>query len=469
MDDAKTINEWLMGSPYSFPLDERGELTAREMLRDQWRVLQRQQELQPELEARAEALRTELERDFDVRLVYESNAIEGVTTSFPETRRLMATVHSRDALSAVTFRQQVVEDRKLLEVVGHGQALKFVHELASGFSDRHLREVDIRNIHALAMAHEPRIAGHYKVTDNSIAGREELLTARSDDVGYHMRQLVEWLNDAPVHGPLFAAVVHAWLAYMHPFEDGNGRVARLLANYVLYRNGWPCLIVRSGAEREEYYEALKHSDDGGDIAPLFSLFVRGLHRSLSETADPAFARRIFEADLKRAEEFETWAALHGTFTARLRLRLAEFGLRMEVIGWLQASDYLYLKRRDSSGNGWFAKVRSDDRQFDVLLWFGYQSDDLVADAGYQLSMAPSIFISERDRTSFAGHPYRPLWNDDRLAVHEVSLQPVSGRDRLLVRRAGEVHRCPLDEGIAELAAALSALRDDGAQSPVSAY
>ena len=457
VSDAATINEWLRGSPYSFPTDEGGEQAAGDLLGDQWRVLQRQQDLRRKLEERAEALRLELERDFDVRLVFESNAIEGVQTSFPETRELMKLVQQADVLSAVTFRQQVMEDRKLLEVVGHGQALRFVRELASGFSDRRLREVDIRNIHALAMAHDGRIAGHYKVTDNAILGREDLLTARSDDVGHHMHQLVEWLNDAPIHGPLLATVVHAWIANIHPFADGNGRVARLLANYVLYRDHWPCLIVRSGVEREEYYDSLKHSDGGGDISPLFALFVKGLHRSLTEMGDPTFARKIFEADLDRAEEFETWAALHGTFTRRLNACLSERGLRMEVVGWLQPADYLYLKRREPSGNGWFAKVRSDDRPLDILLWFGYQSEELVAAATSPFRNAPSIFVSERDRAPVAMHPYRPLWNDSRLAVHEISLQPISGRDRLLVRRANEVTQCSLDDGIGALAAALSDL------------
>ena len=127
--------------------------------------------------------------------------------------------------------------------------------------------------------------------------------------------------------------------------------------------------MRSGAERGEYYEALKHSDDGGDIGPLFALFVKGLHRSLTETADPAFARRIFEADLGKTEAFDAWAGLHNAFTNRLSQSLERRGLRMEVVGWLQPADFLYLQRRDPAGNGWYAKVRSEDRRVDFLLWF----------------------------------------------------------------------------------------------------
>lgn len=422
-------------------------------------MVQRHGALQQKFETTTHAIRAELERDFDVRLVYESNAIEGVQATFPETRGLLMTLDHSASLSAATFRQQVVEDKKLVEVIGHGRALQFVRELASSLQDRRLREVDLRNIHRLSMAHEPRIAGHYKTTDNEIAGRKDLLTARSDDVGHHMRLLIEWLNDAQIHGPLLATVVHAWLANIHPFEDGNGRVARLLANYVLYRSRWPCLIVRSGPEREEYYEALKHSDAGGDIGPLFGLFVKGLNRSLSELADPSFARSIIEADLRQSDDFEAWTGLHHTFTARLQQALARRGLTLDVVGWLGPADFLYLKRHDPSGNAWFAKVRASDRHLDLLLWFGFQSETLVSSAGAQLVTAPSIFISERDRAAIAMHPYRPLWEDERLTVHEMTLQAVAGQDRLLLRQYRNVGAFSIDRGVGAVATALRDMVD----------
>jgi len=273
-----------------------------------------------------------------------------------------------------------------------------------------------------------------------------------------MHQLVEWLNQTNIHGPLVATVVHAWLANIHPFEDGNGRVARLIANYVLYRNAWPCLILRAGAEREEYYDALKHSDAGGDILPLFSLFVKSLDRSLTEMSDPELARSIIQADLQRTDEFEAWSRLHTGFTARLSQAVTASGLQFEVVGHLQPPDFLYLKRRDATGNGWFAKVRSPDRHLDLLLWFGYQSAELRQSVPQGAPTAPSIFISERDPAPMPLHPYRPLWNDERLRVHEVSLQVVAGRDRLLLRQAGHVSSRPITDGVEEFASTLAAHR-----------
>jgi len=86
-------------------------------------------------------------------------------------------------VSAYSFGRQVDEDPKLAEVLGHRRAVSFVRDLGRQVGRADFTEIDIRSIHLMVMASEPRIAGNYKTMDNSIAGRPDLLTARSDDVG----------------------------------------------------------------------------------------------------------------------------------------------------------------------------------------------------------------------------------------------------------------------------------------------
>lgn len=455
MGSSAVINDWLEGSPYLIPVDADGEARAGALLDDQVEIRVRQNTVTAAFREQADELQAELDRDFDLRLIFESNAIEGVTASFAETRDFLTTA-GKEFLPTYTFSRGVAADPKLLEVVGHGRALAFVKQLASDLAGRGLTEADIRNVHALAMAAEPRIAGQYKTMDNSISGRADgYLTARADDVGWHVSQLVAWLNGTKLHGPLLAAVASAWLADIHPFDDGNGRVSRLLANYVLFKHGWPCLIVRSGPDRQRYYEALAASD-GGDIGPLFSLYVEGLHRTLSEMENPEFARTLLATDLERQDQFESWSALQSRFTACLQEELRKHQLDLQVVGHIGPTDFAWLKRRDSSGNGWWSKIRAPQRGIDVLLWFGYQSDHMVSGSP-ELKRTPSVFISERDTRPVALHPYCPMWEDERLSLHEVSLQPGASRQRAVVRRGQDVRTVEMVDAAAALAESIAGL------------
>lgn len=78
-----------------------------------------------------------------------------------------------------------------------------------------------------------------------------------------MTDLVDWYNDAEQSGsytPIeLAAMFHYRYIRIHPFEDGNGRIARLLVNYILTRHGFPMIVVRS-RKKNEYLEALHKTD-----------------------------------------------------------------------------------------------------------------------------------------------------------------------------------------------------------------
>ncbi len=191
------------------PADSAGEERATKLLKEQFEIVKRQEQVQSAFASQAVELQHELENDFYVRLVFESNAIEGIATTFRETQEFLRTAEG-DLISKFSFVQGVDADPKLLEVVGHGGALKFVKELALALGGRPLREIDIRNIHKLAMAVEPTIAGHYKTMDNAISGRDKYLTARADDVSWHVCQLVEWLEHSVARRSNDTAVVSAW-------------------------------------------------------------------------------------------------------------------------------------------------------------------------------------------------------------------------------------------------------------------
>jgi Fic family protein len=98
-----------------------------------------------------------------------------------------------------------------------------------------------------------------------------------------MTDLINWYNSEEELGRLspveLAALFHYRYIRIHPFEDGNGRIARLLVNYILSRHGLPMIVVRS-RKKQEYLEALHQADLNVGVIPS-----QGAHASL-ENIEP---------------------------------------------------------------------------------------------------------------------------------------------------------------------------------------
>ncbi|MCH5246263.1 MAG: Fic family protein, partial [Muribaculaceae bacterium] len=108
-------------------------------------------------------------------------------------------------------------------------------------------------------------AGQYKTRPNSVITRygNRFDYASPEETPALMTDLVDWYNEAEKsgnHTPVeLAALFHYRYIRIHPFEDGNGRVARLMVNYILARHGWPMIVVRS-RNKYHYLEALRQTD-----------------------------------------------------------------------------------------------------------------------------------------------------------------------------------------------------------------
>ena len=108
-------------------------------------------------------------------------------------------------------------------------------------------------------------AGQYKTRPNSVITRygDRFEYASPEETPALMADLVDWYNAEEAKGKLtpveLAALFHYRYIRIHPFEDGNGRIARLMVNYILSRHGWPMIVVRS-RKKSEYLEALHQSD-----------------------------------------------------------------------------------------------------------------------------------------------------------------------------------------------------------------
>lgn len=218
---------------------------------------------------------------------YHSNHIEGNTLTYGET--LLLLIHGR------TRGEHLL--REYEEMRGHDVAIELVRALAG--AERPLGEGDLRDLNRIVLKQgfwrvaqtpdgEPTRKwiepGRYKSQPNHVitATGELFNFATPEQTPARMAELVEWLRgemQAPTLAlPTLLARLHHEFISIHPFDDGNGRVVRLLLNYLLLRAGLLPLVVRT-TDRRRYLESIALAD-AGDLLPLAEFFAEALRWSL---------------------------------------------------------------------------------------------------------------------------------------------------------------------------------------------
>ncbi|WP_218062397.1 Fic family protein, partial [Micromonospora sp. II] len=381
-------------------------------------------------------------------IVAESNRIEGYDWSSRQVRELVNA--QRELLNAPigSFMAVLRGDSRVYEALGLYRAHKLADEWAE--SKQRLREFEIRALHGLVCATEDH-GGAYKTESNSIGGVSHK-TVEPWDVPRAMGELNGWWQESAVDPALEATVVHAWLTHIHPFKDGNGRIARILANFALIQNDFPPLLIRSGSDRGQYYDALAASDDG-DILPLYSLFVSVLRRTVKTMASPGYVRAVVQDRLLTSlqDKFALWSRLPQTFASAMQTELAKRGYRAEVQGYPDLSSFALLTQRDADGNSWYLKVLDGAGRPKWLLWYGYKSQELIDITGPGVQY-PSIFVSRRTSDPYSEHPYTPVFYDDSIP-NELLLRPLEKKPARL-RQGYEVGDYTIDAAAEKLASSL---------------
>lgn len=215
------------------------------------------------LRARVPGGLANLEHVHDLELTYTSNAIEGNTLTAAETMLVIE--------QGITVGGKPLKDH--LEAIDHHAALLYVRALARQHAA--LTEHDVRSLHNLVVRRSnPEIAGHYADQGRFVlmeAGRHAFPSPA--EVPALMGDFARWLG-AAADTPDTAFAAHRRLVDIHPFNDGNGRTARLLMNLVLIRGGYPPVAVRP-EDRLDYVRALQAAQSGqGDAAFIRLLFAR---------------------------------------------------------------------------------------------------------------------------------------------------------------------------------------------------
>ncbi len=219
----------------------------------------------------------QIARRFYIDWTYHSCNLEGNSYTRGETE--VALIFDRPAAGK--------PGREYREVVGHGKAIRIIEELAT--STIPLTESDIKELNRIVLGEEAYESqgvtedgrpttktihpGTYKTLPNHVrtASGELFRYAEPYDVPPKMTELLEWyrVEEAReiLHPIFLAAEFHFRFVLIHPFDDGNGRIARILMNYVLLRHEYPIVVIPT-EEKDRYIAALEYADVG-DKEPFY--------------------------------------------------------------------------------------------------------------------------------------------------------------------------------------------------------
>lgn len=255
-----------------------------------------------------------LDQKFMLEFNYNSNHIEGNTLTYGQTELLLKY-------------GEVAENAKmkdLEEMKAHNLCLGLVKAEAVN-DDRPLTEAFVRGLHKTMLREDYTAytkdgrpytvhAGVYKTRPNSVktVTGEFFEYASVEETPSLMHDLIEWYNEAErnmVLNPIeLASLFHYRYIRIHPFEDGNGRISRLIVNYILAKHGCPMIVVKSD-DKTNYLTALHQCDiavgpvpttgavaEIGQIMPLVDYLSKCLERALNISIKAAKGESIEEED-----------------------------------------------------------------------------------------------------------------------------------------------------------------------------
>jgi len=241
-----------------------------------------------------------LRREAIIHSAHSSTSIEGNRLSLEQVSDL---AQGREVMVTRKDKQEVLNYLNILENIG---------ELIKGGS---LCEQDVLNIHRIVTKDtldNPDDCGFYRnryvVVANRLTGEVFFRPPKNEDVPGLIKDLIEWINleEAKELDPIIeAGVFHYEFVRIHPFVDGNGRTARVLAALILYQRGFDtkqffCLDDYYDSDRQTYYKALQSVDQETlDLTNWLEYFVEGV--SISIEAVKERVARLSSERLRKAE------------------------------------------------------------------------------------------------------------------------------------------------------------------------
>ena len=225
--------------------------------------------------------------------VAESNAIEGSTLSAGETELAVLkgiTITGHDPAYIRDARDLDAALQRLIEIAKENNTPTDIGQL--------------HELHGLILGGRPG-GGIFRKDPVRIKGSDHVPPKTWREVMNQMDAWEKWSNgNGLLPAPVRAIILHAWIAHIHPFIDGNGRSARAITNLELIRSGYPPIIIKK-KERDRYIQSLSESDAAGDLRSFFELMIERMEVALTGLEISAREKEGYSAlqeKIKRTQE-----------------------------------------------------------------------------------------------------------------------------------------------------------------------
>lgn len=268
-----------------------------------------------------------------IESIGSSTRIEGSKLSDREVEKLLSNLEIKS-----------FETRDEQEVAGYAELMDLVF---SAWQDIPFNENHIKQLHQTLLRHSEKDARHrgqYKTNANSVAAFDEngmqisivFETASPFDTPRLMAELVDWIaqerEKAHLHPLLIIAIFVVVFLEIHPFQDGNGRLSRVLTTLLLIQAGYACVPYSSlesviEANKEAYYLALRQTQgtirtDAPNWQPWLVFFLRSLAEQVRRLKKKVEREKIVLAALPALSlQIVEFAREHGRITIGNAIKL----------------------------------------------------------------------------------------------------------------------------------------------------
>ena len=203
---------------------------------------------------------------FTEEFVYNTNAIEGSTVR-------------REDVPEILHKQRV-SDAEELETKGVAKAVEYVKDTKKDLSIGMMQK-----LHKICFEGSKSFAGKIRNVEVVVRNSKgeilhqgvpvsQLQPALKDMAGWYKK------NKTKFKPLVLAAIIHNQFEYIHPFQDGNGRVGRLLLIFILLKNKYPPINITL-EDRAEYYTTLQEYQKSQNLKPTMEFLVKQYKKTLN--------------------------------------------------------------------------------------------------------------------------------------------------------------------------------------------